>query len=262
MQIKITLLSFAVLFGLSACGDSTAPSLTSGAPSPDDAAPATATAQEMTGGEKGEWTSLFNGKDLSGWHGYGQDTIGSAWKIDDGAIYLDVTDKEGWQSNNGGDIITDEAYANYELELEWKIGKCGNSGIIYNVQETDEYMYPWMTGPEMQVLDNTCHPDAKIVTHRAGDLYDMVSVAEENDNPAGEWNKVKLVVTPGRVEHWQNGKQQVVYNNTGEEWKAMIADSKFKSMTNWGMFTEGAISLQDHGDPVWFRNIRIREMTK
>lgn len=254
MLIKTVLPSLA-LFLLLSCGDSTAPSS-------DNPAPATAPEKEMTGGETGEWTSLFNGKDLSGWHGYGQDTTGQAWKIDDGAIYLDVTNKEGWQSNNGGDIITDESYDNYELELEWKIGECGNSGIIYNVQETDEYMYPWMTGPEMQVLDNTCHPDAKIVTHRAGDLYDMVSVKEENVKPAGEWNKIKLVVTPGRVEHWMNGVQQVVYANDNDDWKAMIAKTKFKDMENWGMFTSGKISLQDHGDPVWFRNIRIRNLSK
>ena len=124
----------------------------------------------------GDWVDLFNGEDLSGWHKYGGDDIGSAWKVEDGAIYLDVTDKDDWQANNGGDIITDESYANYEMELDWKIGECGNSGVIYNVQETDEYDYPWKTGPEMQILDNTCHPDAKNETHRAGDLYDMVAV--------------------------------------------------------------------------------------
>lgn len=250
MRIK-TFLSCAALLLLAACGSPDTASSTTTAP---DEKPA------MTA--SGDWEPLFNGKDLSGWHGYGQDTIGQAWKIDDGAIYLDVTDKEGWQSNNGGDIITEKSYGNYELELEWKIGECGNSGIIYNVQETPAYKYPWQTGPEMQVLDNTCHPDAKIKTHRAGDLYDMVAVAEENVKPAGEWNQVKLVVTPGRVEHWMNGKRQVVYDNTGDVWKGMIADSKFKDMENWGMFTEGKISLQDHGDPVWFRNIRIRQLSK
>ena len=243
---------FCLALALVACGNEPAPAATE---PPAETAPAAATDGE------GEWRSLFNGEDLSGWHTYGKPgELGSAWKVVDGAIHLDVSDKDGWQTNNGGDIVTDEAYANYELELEWKIGECGNSGIIYNVQETDAYAYPWMTGPEMQILDNTCHPDAEIVTHRAGDLYDMVSVAEENVRPAGEWNQVKLVVRPGRVEHWLNGKQQVVYDNTGEEWTQMIADSKFKDMTNWGTFTDGKISLQDHGDPVWFRNIRLREL--
>lgn len=254
MRIK-TFFPLAALLLLVACGSSDTADTTSTEPA---AAPPAAATTVVSG----EWEPLFNGKDLTGWHGYGQDTIGRAWKIQDGAIYLDVTDKEGWQSNNGGDIITDKSYGNYELELEWKIGDCGNSGIIYNVQEAAEYAYPWMTGPEMQILDNTCHPDAEITTHRAADLYDMVSVREENVKPAGEWNKVKLVVTPGKVEHWLNGDQQIVYQNTGEEWAAMIADSKFKDMENWGMFTDGKISLQDHGDPVWFRNIRIRQLGK
>ncbi|MEM1357906.1 MAG: DUF1080 domain-containing protein [Bacteroidota bacterium] len=255
MRIK-TLLPLLALLLLTACGGTPPATGDQAADSGEEAI-----VQPM-GSEPGEWISLFNGKDLSGWHKYGAEGIGPAWKVDDGAIYLDVSDKDGWQTNNGGDIITDEAYSNYELELEWKIGKCGNSGIIYNIQETAEYQYPWQTGPEMQVLDNTCHPDAKITTHRAGDLYDLISVAEENVLPAGEWNKVKLVVTDGQVEHWLNGKKQVEYANTGPEWKAMIAKSKFKDMVNWGMFTSGKISLQDHGDPVWYRNIRLRNLSK
>ncbi|OAV43077.1 DUF1080 domain-containing protein [Lewinella sp. 4G2] len=243
-------LPFAILV---ACGE-TAP------PADADTTSANAKAEEMTTND--DWKPLFNGQDLSGWHKYGGGEPGAAWVIDEGAIHLKVGDKEGWQASDGGDIITDEAYGNYELELEWKIGECGNSGIIYNVQETDEYEYPWKTGPEMQVLDNTCHPDAEIETHRAGDLYDMVSVRNENVKPAGEWNVAKLIVSDGKVEHWLNGEQQVVYSNTGEDWKEMIAASKFKDMPNWGMFTEGKISLQDHGDPVWFRNIRIREISK
>jgi len=253
MRIKLLLPLFAALL-LTACGGTAPPA------SEPDPAPAAAPAETMAA--PGEWTSLFNGEDLSGWHQYGNKPVGSAWKVDDGAIYLDVSDKEGWQTNNGGDILTDESYANYELELDWKIGECGNSGIIYNVQETDEFDYPWLTGPEMQVLDNTCHPDAKIKTHRAGDLYDLISVAEENVHPAGEWNSVKLVVTDGQVEHWLNGKKQVTYANTGDGWKAMIAKSKFKDFGSFGAFTSGKISLQDHGDPVWFRNIRIRNLAK
>ncbi|MEM8710087.1 MAG: DUF1080 domain-containing protein [Planctomycetota bacterium] len=205
------------------------------------------------------WVDLFNGEDFTGWHTYGKESVGRAWKVVDGTMHLDAASKAGWQTNEGGDIVTDAAYANYELELDWKIGECGNSGIIYNVHEAPEFDYPWRTGPEMQVLDNTCHPDGKIPTHRAGDLYDMVSVAEENVNPAGEWNHVKLVVTDGWVEHWLNGKLQVAYPNEGPEWEAMIADSKFKNFPRWGTFTSGQISLQDHGDPVWYRNVRLRQ---
>ncbi|MEM9930504.1 MAG: DUF1080 domain-containing protein [Bacteroidota bacterium] len=244
----------AALLLLAACGDSnTAASESTTAPA-SSPPPAAAVAPDDG------WTDLFNGKDLTGWHTYGKEGVGAAWKIDDGAIHLDVANKDGWQAEGGGDIVTDESYANYELELEWKIGECGNSGIIYNIVETDEYDDPWLTGPEMQVLDNTCHPDAKIKTHRAGDLYDFISVAEENVKPAGEWNQVKLVVTDGKVEHWLNGKKQVEYVNKGPEWEAMIKETKFKDFSAFGMSTSGKISLQDHGDAVWYRNIRIRNL--
>ncbi|MBC6995919.1 DUF1080 domain-containing protein [Neolewinella lacunae] len=236
---------------LVACGESAAPADTASSTSTAPAAAPTT----------GEWKALFNGTDLTGWHTYGKEgSIGSAWKVDGDAIYLDASNKKDGQTVDGGDIVTDESYGNYELELEWKIGECGNSGVIYNVQESADYQYPWLTGPEMQVLDNECHPDAKIIKHRAGDLYDLISVAEENVRPAGEWNQAKLIVTPGHVEQWLNGKKQVEYNNTGAEWEAMIAGSKFKDYDAFGTFTSGKISLQDHGDPVWFRNIRIREI--
>jgi len=249
MRITQLLLSAALLL-LVACGDS-ATSATS-----PETSPAPAAAPEVLQSKKemappGEWVSLFNGEDLSGWHTYGKEGVGAAWKIDDGAIHLDVANKNGWQAEGGGDIVTDKDYANYELELEWKIGKNGNSGIIYNIVENG-YDYPWLTGPEMQVLDNDGHADGKIKTHRAGDLYDMISVAEENVKPVGEWNMVKLVVL--------NGKKQVEYVNKGPEWEAMIANSKFKDFDAFGKTTSGKISLQDHGDAVWYRNIRIREL--
>ncbi len=211
--------------------------------------------------EANDWQPLFDGKSTAGWHKYGGEPVGEAWQVDaDGNLTLDVTNKGEHGVVGGGDIVTDADYDNYELELEWKIADCGNSGIIYNVVEEDGLDTPWRTGPEMQVLDNSCHPDAKIYKHKAGDLYDLVAGDSLMVKPAGEWNTARLVNRAGAVEHWLNGKQMVVYNNTGEGWKQMIAASKFKDMPRFGEATSGKIALQDHGDQVWYRNIRVREL--
>jgi len=165
-----------------------------------------------------------------------------------------------WQATDGGDIVTDKTYENFELNLEWKINNCGNSGIMFNVQEDDKYDHVWLTGPEMQILDNTCHPDTKYPTHRAGDLYDMIECKYVTVKPAGEWNKIRLISNNGKVEHWQNGRKVVEYEMHNDKWKAMIANSKFKDMPDFGLAKSGHISLQDHSDKVWFRNIKILKL--
>ncbi len=208
------------------------------------------------------WKSLFDGKTTTGWRNFGKETIGSSWVVADDAIHLSSIKKEGghWQAKDGGDIITEGEYENFELSIEWKIGPCGNSGIIYNVVESDEYEYVWQTGPEMQVLDNTCHPDSKIQTHRAGDLYDMIACKYETVKPAGQWNHARLIINNGKTEHWLNGRKLVEFEMFNDQWTEMIANSKFKDMPAFGKSRKGHISLQDHGDPVWYRNIKIREL--
>ena len=141
--------------------------------------------------KKEGWKLLFDGTTTSGWRKFKSDKIGAAWKVKDGALYLDATNKKDWQTGDGGDIVTEGVYENYELSIEWKIQACGNSGIIFNVQEGN-YDYVWHTGPEFQVLDNACHPDAKIIKHRAGDLYDLISCKVETVKPAGEWNEARI----------------------------------------------------------------------
>ena len=126
--------------------------------------------------------------------------------------------------------------------------------------EGEDNDYVWQTGPEMQVLDNACHPDAQIETHRAGDLYDMIACKYETVKAAGEWNQVRLIINNGKVEHWLNGKKLVEYEMFTEEWTKMIANSKFKDMPDFGKARKGHISLQDHSDRVYYRNIKLREL--
>lgn len=210
----------------------------------------------LTKKEKKEgWTLLFDGKSTAGWRTFNTSGAGAAWKIEDGALTLESKAKEG-----RGDLLTDKSYENYEFTIEWKISNCGNSGVIFNVIEDPKYSATYVTGPEMQVLDNTCHPDAKIIKHRAGDLYDLISVSKETVKPAGEWNVAKIVSDHGKMQFWLNGEQLVTFTMHDAAWDAMVAESKFKSMPDFGKATGGHIALQDHGDQVWYRNIKIREL--
>ena len=136
----------------------------------------------LTEDEKKEgWELLFDGVSTKGWHRYGNSPVGAAWKVADGNLYLDAANKADWQIRDGGDIVTDNEYDNFDLSLEWKIDTSGNSGIIFYIHEDSaKYEWPWNTGMEMQVLDNNGHPDAKIIKHRAGDLYDLISSLQRN----------------------------------------------------------------------------------
>lgn len=208
------------------------------------------------------WELLFDGRKIDKFRNFKKETIGKSWIVKDNAIHLNSVKKDdgGWQAADGGDIITLEAYEDFEFKIDWKISTCGNSGIIFNVVESDDYNYVWETGPEMQILDNTCHPDTRFKTHRAGDLYDMIETKFNTVNPAGQWNHVRIVSKDGKVDFWLNGYKVVEFEMHTEEWKEMIANSKFKDMSGFGMSKEGHIALQDHGDKVWFKNIKIKRL--
>ena len=210
----------------------------------------------LTAQEKKEgWSLLFDGNTTTGWKNFNSPAVGAGWKEANGELYLDKSVKDG-----GGDLITAKEYENYELSLEWKIEACGNSGVIFNVVEDPKYTATYHTGPEMQVLDNTCHPDAKIIKHRAGDLYDLISCSKETVKPAGQWNLAKIVSNHAKMEFWLNGTKVVEFTMHTPEWDAMVAGSKFKSMPDFGKALKGHIALQDHGNQVWFRNMKIKEL--
>ncbi|MCB0655697.1 MAG: DUF1080 domain-containing protein [Saprospiraceae bacterium] len=207
------------------------------------------------------WTVLFDGTSLDAWKGYLTDTIGSAWKIEDGALTRDVSQKDAEGTPlGGGDLITREDFDNFVMELEWKIATCGNSGILFGVIESPEYAKTYFTGPEMQVLDNSCHPDAKIPKHRAGDLYDLIACREETVKPAGEWNAVRMTIDQGKGVFNLNGTDVVQFDMNNPSWQEMIAGSKFHEWHAFGTAKSGKIALQDHDEQVWFRNIRIRRL--
>lgn len=212
-----------------------------------------------TASVKQGWTPLFDGKTTAGWHTYGKTEAASAWKAEDGALHLDAAAKK--QGAEGGDLVTDEEYANFHLKLEWKIAPNGNSGIIFFVKEDpSQFHQTYNTGLEMQVLDNNGHPDAKIHKHRAGDLYDLIASSKETVKPAGEWNKAEIVSKNGKLDLYLNGTKIVSTTLWDDNWKKMVAGSKFASMPGFGTFKSGKIALQDHGDEVWYRNIMIKKL--
>ncbi|MBS1947591.1 MAG: DUF1080 domain-containing protein [Bacteroidetes bacterium] len=200
------------------------------------------------------WISLFDGKTTKGWHTYGKKEVGSAWKADDGTLHLTPS------STGGGDIVTDKEYTDFDLKLEWKISKNGNSGIMFLVKEDPKYKQPFYTGPEMQVLDNEGHPDGKIIKHRAGDLYDLISCSKETVKPVGDWNEAEIIVKNGDLKLFLNGYNVVHTTLWNEDWKKLVAGSKFKQWPEFATFKTGRIDLQDHGNEVWFRNIKIKPL--
>jgi hypothetical protein len=206
-----------------------------------------------------EWVTLFDGSSFDGWRYYGAGEVVEPWKLEDGAmVFYPPKERNGERY----DIVTDKSYTNFVLSLEWKISKNGNSGVFWGVHE-DEKFKIYETGPEIQVLDNEGHPDAKNGTsHRAGALYDMVSPSKDVTKPIGEWNTYVITVNHETNEGNAvlNGVEVVKFPVHGEVWDAMVAKSKFANWKDFGTYKTGKIGLQDHGDIVSYRNIKIKEL--
>jgi len=200
------------------------------------------------------WQLLFDGTKPPLMRGFKKDHLPSRWKVQNGTLTL--TKGEG----EGGDIVTNDQYADFEFAVDWRVEKGGNSGIIY--RSTEDKNYPWETGPEMQILDNAHHNDGKKPKTSAGALYDVKECAFDVARPAGEWNSARVVIKGTRVEHWLNGFRVVETDTASEDYKARFKASKFPGMPDYNSRPAGHITLQDHGDVVSFRNIKVRDLSK
>lgn len=210
-------------------------------------------------GKKG-WKKLFDGKTKNGWHVYNNEGTGESWKVMDGILFFDVDTEKNPKVKKGGDLTTDLEYENYHLSLEWKISEGGNSGIIFGVKEEPQYKKSYNTGMEMQVLDNEKAADAKNPRHRAGDLYDLIKCNRETAKPAMEWNHAEIIYVNKALTLKLNGETVVTTTVGDEQFNQLVAGSKFKTWPGFAKYSKGKISLQDHGNPVWFRNIKIKQL--
>lgn len=201
-----------------------------------------------------QWQPLFDGSSASltqHWRTYQQPTVNPAWQLKQDALCLT---KAG-----GGDLISKQAYQDFELELQWNIDPGGNSGIFILADEQAKHIYA--KAPEIQILDNERHKDNQLATHRSGSLYDMIASPSTSHKIAGEWNQVRILLKNKHLQVWQNGIATADVVIGSEAWQRLLASSKFANWPGFGTLARGHIGLQDHGDPVCFKHIRIRELS-
>jgi hypothetical protein len=209
--------------------------------------PNTLTEKERQAG----WKLLFDGESTKGWRKFKGKDAPDKWHVVKGTLAF--LPKEG---KTGGDIVSEDKYENFELAIEWKISPGGNSGIMYRVSEKADA--PWATGPEYQICDNAKHPDGRNPKTSAASCYALYAPSKDVTNKAGEWNKTRLIVDGNHVEHWLNGTKIIEYDLGGADWQKRVKASKFAKMAGFGKEKTGYICLQDHGDRVEFRNIKVR----
>ena len=195
------------------------------------------------------WQLLFDGNSLTGWRGYNSESMPTGWSAENGMLI---------RTGPGGDIITEQQFADFELSLEWLVGPSGNSGVLFRAVEGQEEVYHG--APEMQILDDAGHPDGRSPLTSAGSNYGLHGVPRGIVKSAGEWNTSRIVVVNNQVEHWLNGDKVVEYELGSADWAQRVANSKFAQWPAYGRASRGHIGIQDHGDRVSFRNLKIREI--
>jgi len=215
---------------------------TNGAPGPSATPNVLSDAERAAG-----WRSLFDGRTGAGWRAYRGTELPAGWQVVDGALT---------RVAQGGDIVTVDEYANFDLVLDWKVDEGGNSGVFYRATEETEAIYE--NAPEMQVLDDARHRDGQSPLTSAGSVYGLYPAPRGVVKPAGEWNTARVLVNGNHVEHWLNGTRVASYELGSADWAARVAAAKFRDWPSYGRAARGRIGLQDHGDRVAYRNIRIR----
>jgi hypothetical protein len=244
MLATLTMLAL-VGCGYGAESEAATPETSAAEPGQEAFVPNTLTAAEREAG----WELLFDGETLSGWTGYSGPEALEGWGVVDGTLA---------RTGPGGDIVTDRAFTDFELSVEWLLDEGGNSGIFYRAALGEEWMYH--SAPEMQVLDDERHADGQSPLTSAGSNYGLDPAPRGVVRPVGEWNVARVVVRGAHVEHWLNGTKIVEYELGSPEWEEKVANSKFAQWPAYGRAATGHIGLQDHGDPVWYRNLKIRAL--
>jgi len=218
---------------------------------PGETSLAQSEAESESSASDDRFENLFDGTDLDHFRGYKTEQIGEGWKIADGTLYFD--------GSGGGDIVTRKEYSDFELTFDWKVAQGSNSGVMYRVSLGDAA--PYVSGPEYQILDNEHHGDGRNSQTSAASLYAMFPASGGKLNPVGEWNSAKIVVNGDRVEHWLNGEQVVSVEIGSQTWQKQLEASKFRDWEKFASNRSGHIAFQDHGDEVWFRDIKVRSIS-
>jgi 3-keto-disaccharide hydrolase len=198
------------------------------------------------------WIDLFDGSSTAALRGYGQDSFPASWVVEGGELRA--------VPGTGVDLITRDAFTDFELEFEWRLGEAGNSGVIYRVVESDAPS--WASGPEYQLLDDAGHPDGRDPLTSAASLFGLIAPdAVKRLEPVGRFNTGRIVIHDGHVEHWLNDRLVLGYDWAGPDVRSLTAASKFRDTPAFMSADAGAIVLQHHGEEVWFRKVRIRRLT-